>query len=146
MNIVVDTNIVFSAILNSSHRIAEILIYPNPAIQFFSCDYLRTELIKHQEKLIKLSQRPLNEILELEDFLTQHIRFFNHHLLPTENAESVENVIKVIDPFDIPFVELTQHLNARLWTGDKKLIRALNETGFTKTITTQELLDEITSL
>lgn len=143
MNIVVDTNIVFSAILNSSHRIAEILIYPNPAIQFFSCDYLRTELTKHQDKLTKLSKRPLNEILELEDYLTQHITFFNHHILPSENTESIKAVLNEIDPFDIPFVELTQYLNARLWTGDKQLIKTLNEKGFTQTITTQELLEEI---
>ncbi|MCF8337909.1 MAG: hypothetical protein K9I74_07995 [Bacteroidales bacterium] len=34
---------------------------------------------------------------------------------------------------------LTNHLNAKLWTGDKKLVSGLQDKGYTKTIPTDEL-------
>ena len=72
MKIIVDTNIVFSAILNTNSRIAQILIYENPKFQFYSCDYLQTEILKHREKLLKLTNLSLGELLELENFITHN--------------------------------------------------------------------------
>ena len=51
MKLVVDTNIVFSAVLNSSSAIARILIGGRRYFQFYSCEFLRTELHKHRPKL-----------------------------------------------------------------------------------------------
>ncbi len=40
MKIIVDTNIVFSAILNSNSRIGKILLNSKEHFQFFTCNYL----------------------------------------------------------------------------------------------------------
>ncbi|MBX2899580.1 MAG: hypothetical protein KF775_08015 [Cyclobacteriaceae bacterium] len=55
MIIVVDTNIVFSAILNSSSKIAQILLYPSTDLEFYSTTQLLTEIEKNLNKIKKLS-------------------------------------------------------------------------------------------
>jgi predicted nucleic acid-binding protein len=49
MKIIVDTNIVFSAILNSNSRIAKILFNSNKRCQIFACNYLKVELQRLDE-------------------------------------------------------------------------------------------------
>jgi len=51
MNIVVDTNIVFSAVLNSSGKIGDLLMNSNSVFNFFGCDFLKEELLEHHDKL-----------------------------------------------------------------------------------------------
>ncbi|MBN8576955.1 MAG: hypothetical protein J0L66_08410 [Cytophagales bacterium] len=68
MIIVVDTNIVFSAILNSSSKIAQILLYPSTDLEFYSTTQLLTEIEKNFNKIKKLSgctETELNEIKRL---------------------------------------------------------------------------------
>jgi predicted nucleic acid-binding protein len=50
-------------------------------------------------------------------------------------------LVSGIDENDALFVALTNHLNAKLWTGDKKLISDLINKGYTRTISTNELND-----
>ena len=139
MKIVVDTNIVFSAILNTNSRIAQILIYQNPKFQFYSCDYLQTEILRHRDKLLKLTRLSADELSELESFITHNITFINEHLLPEQLVEETQIQLQNIDPFDVPFVALAKHLNAKLWTGDKKLYNPLKEQNFQNIISTLEM-------
>ena len=139
MKIIVDTNIVFSAILNTNSRIAQILIYENPNFQFYSCDYLQTEILRHRDKLLKLTRLSAAELLELESYITHNITFINEHLLSEQLIEDTEIQLQNIDPFDVPFVALAKHLNAKLWTGDKKLYNPLKEQNFQNIISTPEI-------
>lgn len=140
MKIVVDTNIVFSAILNTNSQIARILIYENPNFQFYSCDYLQIEILRHTEKLIKLTRLEVNELKELEQFVTNKITFINEQLLPVQIVTETNLLLKNIDPFDVPFVALAIHLEAKLWTGDKKLYNPLKEQNFQNIISTLEMV------
>jgi predicted nucleic acid-binding protein len=140
VKIVVDTNIVFSAILNANSKIAQILLFANPKIKFYSCDYLQTEILRHRDKLLKLTKISIDELTELENFITHNITFINDHLLPESLIQETELLLKNIDPFDVPFIALSTHLNAKLWTGDKKLYNPLKEQNFNNIISTQELL------
>ena len=139
MKIIVDTNIVFSAILNTNSRIAQILIYENPKFQFYSCDYLQTEILRHRDKLLKLTRLSADELTELENFITHNITFINEHLLPEQLVDETQIQLQNIDPFDVPFVALAKHLNAKLWTGDKKLYNPLKEQNFKNIISTLEM-------
>ena len=40
---------------------------------------------------------------------------------------------------DIAFVVLAEYLDAKLWTGDKKLLVGLEKHGFKRIVTTEEL-------
>lgn len=42
---------------------------------------------------------------------------------------------------DIAFVALAEYLDAKLWTGDKKLLAGLEKRGFTRIITIDEILN-----
>jgi predicted nucleic acid-binding protein len=145
MKIVVDTNIVFSAILNVNSKIAQILIYNHPEIKFYSCDYLQTEILRHREKLLKITKLKEKELNELENIVKQNITFINEHLIPIQIIEETKIQLEHIDPFDVPFIALTKHLNAKLWTGDKKLYNPLKTQNFQNILSTTELsviLDE----
>jgi predicted nucleic acid-binding protein len=139
VKIVVDTNIVFSAILNTNSRIAQILIYQNPKFQFYSCNYLQIEILRHRDKLLKLTRLSADELTQLESFITHNITFINEHLLPIQLVEETQIQLQNIDLFDVPFVALAKHLNAKLWTGDKKLYNPLKEQNFQNSISTPEM-------
>ena len=148
VKIIVDTNIVFSAILNSSSRIGKILITSKAHFQFYTCDFLRDELFKHRNKIIKLTGLTEKETEELELLVIENITFINEQLIPSKTISSTKTLLKNIDLDDIPFVALTKHLKGVLWTGDKKLLAGLKEKKFTNTITTSELsvlLDKLES-
>lgn len=84
MKIVVDTNIIFSGILNSTSRIGQLLLTSKKHFQFYTCDFLRQELSRHKIKLLKLTKLPEDDLAELETLITKNISFINealYHLL-----------------------------------------------------------------
>ena len=72
MKIIAATNIVFSGILNSSSQIGKILINSNKHFEFYSCDFLKMEIQKYLEKLLKLTKLDENELNELETLVTSN--------------------------------------------------------------------------
>lgn len=146
MKIVVDTNIVFSAILNSTSRIGQILITSKTNFQFYSCVFLKTELAKHQKKLLKLTKLKSEELEELQQLISQNITFIHEGLLPENTIIDAEKLLKDIDINDAIFLALTKNLKAKLWTGDKELIKGLKIKKFEDVIKTGELLDLLEKL
>ena len=146
MKIVVDTNIVFSALLNSGSKIGKILLQSKGHFQFYSCNYLRTEINRHRNRLLKLTKLSEDELAELESLVTHNITFIDERLLPQDLLKQTEILLKSIDPNDTPFVALTKHLEGKLWTGDLQLYNGLKTKRFKDILTTAELsilLDEL---
>lgn len=141
MKIVVDTNIVFSAILNSTGRIGQILITSKSNFQFYSCVFLKTELNRHQDKLLKLTKLSIEELEELQDLITKNITFIHESLLPEKTIIAAEKLLIDVDLNDSVFVALTKNLKAKLWTGDKELIKGLKSKKFKDVFTTGEILE-----
>jgi predicted nucleic acid-binding protein len=140
MKIIVDTNIVFSAILNSSSTIGKVLMQSKKHFQFYTCDFLRVELVKHKKKLLSLTKLSEDELFELENLVTENISFINESLIPTKTIIAAESLLKNIDIKDTPFVALAVHLDATLWTGDSKLITGLKRKKFYNVASTSELV------
>jgi predicted nucleic acid-binding protein len=141
VKIVVDTNIVFSTILNSNSTIGKILLGSGESFHFYSCDFLRKELISNRSKLIKLTKLSAQELDELELIVTSKITFINEGLIPEKIWSSTEKILTDVDINDTPFVALAKHLKARLWSGDKKLMAGLSQRNLKITVTTLELLE-----
>ena len=140
MKIIVDTNIVFSGILNSSSKIGRILTTSNLHLELYSCDFMKFELKKHRNKLVQLSKSTEDKIEEIQHLTTTHITFINESLIPVEHFINAEILLKDVDINDTPFVALAAFLDAKLWTGDKKLYNGLKKQHFDAVIDTSELL------
>jgi predicted nucleic acid-binding protein len=136
--IVIDTNIIFSALIGKSKTIANIIILSGD-MQFYTCDYMRTELKKHRDKLKKASKLSDEEIDTAQYELFKYIRFITLETIPEKYWQAAELLVSDIDIDDIAFVALSLYCNACLWTGDKILYNGLKRKGFENVISTDEL-------
>ncbi len=123
MKIIIDSNIVFSALLSQDNRFKSFI--HSEKYVFYTCNFLFTEMFKHKEKLIEISKLSEDEILnELGNIVTR-IHFINENTIPKEIFNFAHDLCKNIDQKDTPFVALSIFLNVPLITGDKKLISGL---------------------
>ena len=144
MIIIVDTNIVFSALLNTNSNITKILLNKDElGLELLSVSYLKHELEKHFLKIQKFTKLTENELVDLQNAIFSKIEFVNEELLSKKSWLIAEELTKDVDNNDMAFVALTYFLRAKLWTGDKKLINALKEKDFNQIITTNQILDNL---
>lgn len=139
MRIVVDSNIVFSAILNTNGKISRILLHPKSRLNLYSTRQLLEEIYEHFEKLKSISGYSEKELSRIISLVTGRIRFIDPRLIPLPVFLNAENLTRDIDIDDTEFVALTDHAKAKLWSGDKKLIMGLRKKNWKKAITTDEL-------
>ena len=82
MRVVVDTNIVFSAILNSNGLIGELLFNSEDQFEFYSTEFILDELAKYKTKLqslTKMSEEKINvsihQVLKNIDLISKYCLF-----------------------------------------------------------------------
>jgi predicted nucleic acid-binding protein len=141
MKVIVDTNIVFSAILNSDGKIGDLLLNSSKIIDFYSAEYLRFEIKNHYDKLTKISNQPIEKIQSTEYYVTKEIKFISEQQISEPNWKAAYKLVKDVDLDDIAFVALSRQLRCKLWTGDKRLIKGLKDSRFPNIITTDELIE-----
>ena len=137
--IIVDTNIVFSALLNTNSRIGQILINGKNHFDFYSPAYVKFEIFKHKEKIKSIGKLTENEFLEIYGLILKNITILNHSIIPTEIYKNSEIVCQDIDIDDTIFVAVSDFIKGILWTGDLKLINGLIKKGFKNLIKTEDL-------
>lgn len=143
IKIVVDSNIVFSAILNTNSRIAQILLTSNNVFKFFAPKYLRDEILEHQEKIMRIAKLNGIQFLEVYELILKNITLINHSIVKNLYYKKAYNLCESIDIDDTPFIALSLFLESKIWTGDKKLIKGLGEKGFNEILTTDEMFLEL---
>jgi predicted nucleic acid-binding protein len=126
--LVVDTNIIFSALVNKNSNITSYLLQPNHLL--IMPKFAFVELFKHKEKICTISKYTQEEILELLYQLLRQIEFFDENVLSKDALQTAWQLVKDIDPKDMLFVALTLEVNGLLWTGDTKLRNGLKAKGF----------------
>ena len=140
MKIVVDTNIIFSTLLNSNSTIGDLLFNSDKHFEFYSCSYMRYEIQKHWERLKKISKLTDEQLQVSYTQVLSKLKFINEEIIPVETWLASEQITKGIDIDDTDFVALTKFLKATLWTGDKVLYNGLKRLEFKKLLNTTELL------
>lgn len=130
MIIIVDTNIIFSGLLNPSGKIGDLLLNSTDSFEFFAPTFILDELKNHHNKLLKISKLSEVELEFLKRILLKKIELIDPENLLSESWEKSMELVKDIDEFDAPFIALSLELKSPLWTGDKKLINGLKQKEF----------------
>jgi len=137
---IVDSNIVFSALLNPHSNFADALLKPKSKNKFYSTTSLVLEIERHKTKIKKIAGYSEEEFQFLYRVITSKIKFFNSNLIPSETLDYANDLCNDIDVDDSEFIALTEHVHGCLWTGDKKLKKGLLNKRWDRFVTTDELL------
>ena len=140
VKIVVDTNVIFSALINPIGTLAGILLYSNESLTFYTPDSTKEELLNHWEKLMRLSKLTGEELDQLSQILMKNIEVIDLDSISEVSWMKAIQLVKNVDLFDTPFVALTLELQGILWTGDRKLAQGLKKGGFESLVDTQGLI------
>jgi predicted nucleic acid-binding protein len=97
MKIIVDANIVFSAILNTNSKIADLLLNSKGIFEFISPEYLLTETKKYHKKISLISKMSLDEVIRIENKITKPISFLSGVLIPESNWIKAEQLVLYVD-------------------------------------------------
>ncbi|MFO8233835.1 MAG: PIN domain-containing protein [Bacteroidales bacterium] len=143
--IIIDTNILFSALLNTDSRIGQILINGKRYYDFYAPEYIREEIIEHKDKIKTIAKLSDNDFIKLYELILRNITILNHTLIPTNIYIKAEKLCETIDLDDTIFVAVAEFTRGKLWTGDKKLINGLSEKGYKRLIRTEEIYRDFIS-
>jgi predicted nucleic acid-binding protein len=140
VKIIVDTNIIFSGLLNTNGTIGDLLFNSDGIFEFYSCSHMRYEIEAHWEKLKRISKLLESELEESRFKIFVRINFINEELIPEKTWLAAEEITQDIDMDDSDFVALTKHLKGYLWTGDKELYNGLKKKNFKRIYNTAKLI------
>lgn len=81
MKILIDTNLLFSAIIKPEGKISEIILNPKFGLNIFGCYFSYIELFKHKNKMLKVSKLNETELLEVMYQIIKRINFINEECI-----------------------------------------------------------------
>jgi predicted nucleic acid-binding protein len=135
MRLVVDTNVIFSALI-AGGKTRELIITAD--LELYVPEYFFTELMNNKDTVQEktgLDRRNLDILLNL--------LFESIHIVPKEEFEDqlseATDVIGDTDPDDVPFLALARHLDADIWSDDQHF----QEQDIVTTWKTHELIDHL---
>src|ERR1035437_9497317 len=105
MKIIVDSNIIFSALLSESN-VCQFILYSDN-FDFYSCNFMFLEIFKHKEKLQERSKFSEDDLLIQFEKLLSRITFVKEEVVPTKDYFNAFLLCKRLDENDIPFVALS---------------------------------------
>ncbi|MDO9255001.1 MAG: PIN domain-containing protein [Bacteroidales bacterium] len=140
--IIVDTNIIFSALLNTNSRIGQILISGKNHFDFYSPEYVRFEIFQHKEKIKFTGKLTEDEFIETLSLILRNITILNQSIIPQEIYRKAELLCQDIDIDDTVFVAVSDFIQGILWTGDMKLLNGLKNKGYNRFISTDVLYQD----
>lgn len=91
MKVIVDTNIIFSAILNSQSGIGQILTCSPKNIKFYSPRFLQFEINNHLQKIKAITKLSDSELFEVIEIIYNKIQFISEEFIPKESLIIADN-------------------------------------------------------
>ena len=115
MDLVVDANIIFAALIKNSFSYH--LLFSDK-FHLHTSEYIFVEIEKHKEELLQKSERMPNEFFELIEIFKRRII-----IIPIEEIiPYVAEAEKITpDPDDMVYFALALRLNCAIWSNDKAL-------------------------
>jgi len=136
MKIVLDSNILFSAIISGKNLYIDIF----RALEIYVPDFIFAELSKYQERIIKKT-KVKEEFASFVKDLFSEIVVIPKLAITQESYEKALLLCSDIDPKDTAYLALSIELDIPLWSNDKKLIEGLINKGYKKIITTEKIFE-----
>ncbi|MBI5894227.1 MAG: PIN domain-containing protein [Deltaproteobacteria bacterium] len=116
MKLVIDTNVIISALLKNSVT-REILLFPS--MEFLLPEYALEEVEAHKDTISKRSGLEKEEIDIVLSVLLENITIIPAAEIK-DNITKAHRIIGSIDPFDVPFAALALSIeNDGIWSNDK---------------------------
>jgi len=129
VNVVVDTNIVFSTLLNPKSTVGEILMNLQDKFTFFAPELLIHELERYAPKISAYSRLTPHQLNQIKQLIVTNLTMVSEELISKQSWIAAYELTKDVDEDDTPFVALAIELDTKLWTGDKVLIKGLQNKG-----------------
>ena len=139
MKIVVDSNIIFSALISGKEIYLDIF----KKNDVYLPDIVFPELNKYEYHLIRKTKLNQNEFKMFVQMLFEEVVVIPKFAISVENWQNAYILCKNVDEKDSPFVALCLELGIPLWTNDKALCEGIKNRGFDSFVTTEDLLKEI---
>lgn len=118
MNIIIDSNILFSALIKDAITRKIILNYDG---YFLFPSFIFEEMEKHKDELLKKSKMRKHDFNKLLNILLQKVIIIPSETLLPYKKEAL-HIVKEIDKNDAMFIACAlRHQPSVLWTDDKKL-------------------------
>ena len=118
MKIIIDSNILFSALIRDSFTRRLILEYEE---QFLFPEFIFEEMEKHKEELFRKSGMTTEDLNKLLQLIIKKILIVPNSILIPYRKEALE-IIKEIDIDDVLFIACAlAYPNSILWSNDKDL-------------------------
>jgi len=95
--VIVNTNILFSALQVKKSKIRDILL-DNQDIAFYAPNFIVTEIFKHKERILAKSKIDEDELYEVLNYMLYVIQFVNEKLVSTANIIEAYKLCNDIDP------------------------------------------------
>ncbi len=139
MKVIIDANILFSAILNTESRIGNLILNGESSFSFVAPGFLKEEILQKHEKIKKVSGLSDAQLEESKNQLYAFIHFLPAEFVSFDNWKTAFELTHDIDPKDTPYIAFALQLECSIWSGDKALINGLYKKGFYRFHTTDEL-------
>ena len=115
MRLIVDSNILFAAIITNS-TVRKILMH-NP-YEFLTVGFSEEEINKYKEEILKKSGLSNEEFEMLFDKLKQKLKMLDDQVINLKFEEAYE-IMKNIDPKDSVFIAAALATNSDIWSDDQ---------------------------
>ena len=114
MKLVLDSNILFSALIKKS-KTRDIIL--SDLFELYAPEYIFNEITKHKELLLKKSKLDRGDFDALLLLLQKHIYLLSKDKY-NEKMAIAEDILRNIDITDSPFLALAMALNCSIWSND----------------------------
>ena len=119
MKLVVDTNIIISALIKDSTA-RKIIIKGN--YDLISIAFSKKEIDKHKILIMRKANVNETEFELIINRLFEKIIFLDDEIIKTRIKEA-EKVMDKVDPDDTPFIAAALAINSDIWSDDKHFLR-----------------------
>jgi predicted nucleic acid-binding protein len=139
MTIVVDANILISAIINPESFIGTTLLTQNANVDYVLPSFAIEETLIHKKRICKTLN--IDESFfdnNLNAINNACLVFASESILPKYSKLAIL-IVEKIDPKDAIYVAFSLALDALIWSGDLKLYKSLRKNNFKNIITTTDL-------